>query len=592
MSGINPALSVLYEFMLALSDAGLRHVVISPGSRSTPLTMSVVRCGRFQVWSQLDERSAGFFAVGIARASAEPVALICTSGTAAGNYLPAVMEAHTACLPLLVLTADRPPELHDVGSNQTVRQSGMYGPFVKWQHDLAVPDDNDTLRRYLADTARRAVLAAVSLPRGPVHLNVPLREPLIPPAWDEFTCGRSPIVRAQVFPSQRLPHPAALEDMAKWLRESQRPLLVLGPMERPWNVAALCQFAKAQKIPVLADPLSQVRTASGETTICHYDVFLRDDTIATALDADFVLRMGQTPTSKSLGRYLTRHANTNSVVIDESPVWRDPFFTGAMAIETDVDPFVQALLEHTAAGDEAVPTRVSWLNAWRTLDAACGDTLFRAIESQWQEASALLGLVAAVPDGSTVVVGNSMPIRDLDAFFRGGDKSIRFLANRGVSGIDGVVSTAVGAAAAGKGMTALCIGDVSFYHDLNGLLAVGRHRLDLFVLVIHNDGGGIFSFLPQAGHLDTFEHFRTPHGLDFAEAVRMYGGHWDTVDNPEALREAVARHLRQGGLTVVEARFDADENHRVHEDAITAAVTKARTVAAALGMYPREGGGV
>ncbi|MCL6626856.1 2-succinyl-5-enolpyruvyl-6-hydroxy-3-cyclohexene-1-carboxylic-acid synthase [Alicyclobacillus shizuokensis] len=593
MTNENTGLTAVYDFVAELHRMGLRHVVISPGSRSTPLTLSFLRHGGFRVWSQLDERSAAFFALGIARATGFAPALVCTSGTAAGNYTPAIMEAHSARLPLLVLTADRPPELHDVGSNQTVRQSGMYTHFVKWQHEAAVPEATVSIRRYFAETARRALLVAESLPRGPVHLNFPFREPLIPPSWND-TSPLSPEIRPEpgLYPAQLAPSPAAVRQVAAALAASRRPLLVLGPMERTWNAERLHAWADAYCIPVLADPLSGGRWSSARTSIRHYDVLLRDEVLAETLGPDIIIRLGHTPTSKSLGRYLSRHAAVRQVVVDESPLWRDPFFTRAEAVQSDVDLFIESVADEMSRTQSPQPrTRAPWMSAWRDLDDRVGDELERGLAASWQEAAALMEFVRLLPEASTLMVGNSMPVRDLDTFWRGGHRSLRILANRGLSGIDGVVSTAAGAAAATPGPIALCVGDVSFYHDLNGLLAVGRHGLDLLVFVIHNDGGGIFSFLPQAAHKDTFAHFRTPHGLEFEPAVAMYGGRFYDVEGPDSLQAAVAEHFETGGLTVIQARFQVDENHTRHQEVIAAGLERVREYAQRLTVSGVPGGG-
>jgi 2-succinyl-5-enolpyruvyl-6-hydroxy-3-cyclohexene-1-carboxylate synthase len=602
---VNPELTVINRFVAELARAGVLHVCVSPGSRSTPLTMAVARHGGFRLWSLLDERSAGFFAVGVARASGEPVALICTSGTATANYFPAVMEAYTARLPLLVLTADRPPELHDVGSNQTVRQSGMYGTFVKWQHDVAVPQADAALERYLAATAWRAVAVATTAPCGPVHLNFPFREPLIPPPFEEWAKPHA----QQAFGSLTAVHAPVLEPSMEAVRQlvialaaSRRPLLVCGPMVRDWDANAVWALARRYQLPVLADPLSQVRTGAANRTdsametcgIDSYDVFLRDSEMVNALTPDLILRFGQAPTSKALGRYLAAQTQARQVVVDESPLWRDPFFSASEVVQADPERLLARLLTAAPEVAESVDdsallhtdpvsppaniavARAQWLDMWRRLDHACRRALEAEVTAHWQEAAVLLGLLEALPDGATLVVGNSMPVRDLDSFLTTSPRSLRILANRGVSGIDGVVSTAVGAAAVAPGPTALCIGDISFYHDLGGLLAVRRHGLDLLVVVIHNDGGGIFSFLPQASHADTFEHFRTAHGLDFEGAVEMYGGRFRRVEDKAQLTAAVADHLDQGGLTVIQVRMDADTNHRLHDQAIEAGLVAAR----------------
>jgi 2-succinyl-5-enolpyruvyl-6-hydroxy-3-cyclohexene-1-carboxylate synthase len=560
MTAENLDLIPVLDFVDELARAGVRDVCVSPGSRSTPMTMAFARHGGFRLYTLLDERSAGFFALGLAKAKRRPAVLVCTSGTAAANYLPAVVEAHEARVPLVVLTADRPPELYETGSNQTVDQVKLYGTYVKLFLQMPVPRAEPGLRRQAAASAWRLVHAAWAAPAGPVHANWPFREPLVPPREDAPVrtgmAGRRPGAPEAVYPALSSPDPEAITRVASHLAEARRALLVCGPWDDPAVAPAVAWLAAQWDVPILADPLSQVRIGRHDLgrVIDTYDTLLRGPS-ADRIGPDLVIRLGHPPVSKALGQWLGRQADAFQVVVDVGDRWRDPFFSAGLVVQADPVAFCRALAEARAAVErsaEAAATQAAWSAAWRDADRRARRAMDAALEAAddlfegrvWTELAPLL------PEGAAVFAGNSMPVRDLDSFLGKRAQAVDVYGNRGASGIDGVVSTAAGVAAAGR-KTVLVIGDVSFAHDLGGLLAATRHGADLVVVVIHNDGGGIFSFLPQAEHEDTFLHFRTPHGLTFQGAVEMYGARFHRTCDWPSFRKAVAEGLHQGGVHVV-----------------------------------------
>ncbi|GGJ09890.1 2-succinyl-5-enolpyruvyl-6-hydroxy-3-cyclohexene-1-carboxylate synthase [Alicyclobacillus cellulosilyticus] len=593
MTAENPHLAAVVDFVAALYQSGVRDVCISPGSRSTPLVVSFARHGGYRIWTLLDERSAGFFALGLARASGRPVALLCTSGTAAGNYLPALMEAWADGVPLVVLTADRPPELYATGSNQTADQRKLYGRYVKLDFDMPVPDGGEMLRRHARATAWRAVAAAQSYPPGPVHINWPFREPLLPPhhaaAGDgarngvpEAADGRGGL--AAWWGPQPVPPEAAVAHVARLVAASRRPLIVCGPQDDPLLPPALLRLAAAAGAPVLADPLSQVRSFAGrdEHVICHYDVWLRAARWRERLAPDLVLRVGAAPVSKVLAESLAAWP-ARQVVIDPVLPWRDPWFVATDVVTAHP---VSTIAEVAAA---LPPAASAWWRRWRRVDEAARAAVRAALATSGSriafEGRLYAELADWLPDGAVLFVGNSMPVRHLDAYFAPRAVGLRVLANRGVSGIDGVVSSAAGVAAAGVGPVVLVIGDVSFYHDLGALHAVVRHGLSLVVVLVNNRGGGIFSFLPQRAHPDTFSFFRTEHDVSFAHAVAAYGGRYARVEDWAALRRQMEHDLAAGGLSVIEIPTDAEQDVAWQADVV-------RAVAAALADGEEgEGGG-
>lgn len=597
-------------FVDELARCGVRHVCIAPGSRSTPLALTIAQHASLRSWVHLDERSAGFFALGLARALGEPVALLCTSGTAAANFLPAVVEARSAGVPMLVLTADRPPELREVGAAQTIDQAHLFGSHAKWFVDVGVPEATPELLRHARALACRAVALAAASPAGPVHLNFPFREPLVPVAveppeslsandllaWHGRPDG-TPWVRVDDAPP--VASPEVVRRLASALRSARRPVIVCGPQPDAALAAPLATLARAIGAPLLADPLSQLRWGPHErgAIIDAYDPALRDASTGEALAPDLVLRLGALPTSKPLLQFLQRHAGARHVVVDAAR-WPDPALLAWELVHADPRWLASALLATIADGatgeaDAAATAGAggsepdgAWLREWRVVDEAARGALASHSASLDEpfEGAALAEVAARIPAGGTLFVSSSMPVRDLDAFARGDGRPLRVLANRGANGIDGVVSSALGAAAAcregGGGPLVLVIGDIAMYHDMNGLLAAKLHRLDATIVVINNDGGGIFSFLPQAAHPAHFEQlFGTPHGLDFAPAAALYGARYHRVASHEALGEAVAAATVAGGLHLVELRTDRVRNvalHRAAWEAVGAAIAARR----------------
>jgi 2-succinyl-5-enolpyruvyl-6-hydroxy-3-cyclohexene-1-carboxylate synthase len=569
-------------FVEEMSRAGVHHVCIAPGSRSTPLALTIASHPRLRAWMHLDERSAAFFALGMARALGEPVAILCTSGTAAANFLPAVVEARIACIPLIVLTADRPPELRGVGAAQTIDQNRLYGNYPKSFVEVALAESTPELLRYARTLACRAVATAAAVPAGPVHLNFPFREPLVPTPGDPpsgtsrgdalaWTGRPDAAPWVTVDDAAPVAGPDAINDVAQLLSAARRPVLICGPQYDSGLPSALGALAAALAAPLLADPLSQCRWGSHDrsTLIDRYDAALRDDSLADALAPDVILRIGGIPTSKPLLQYMQRHATALNIVVDAAQ-WPDPTLLAARVIHAQPRSVCEQLLARVGS---AQASRGGWLESWRRVQCSATIALARYTESVGEpfEGAALAAVAGLLPSGSTLFVSSSMPVRDLDSFAAGDQRALRVLANRGANGIDGVVSSALGVAATrsrGDAPLVLVIGDIAFYHDMNGLIAARLHSLDATIVVLNNDGGGIFSFLPQATRTDHFEQlFGTPHGLTFESAARLYGAQYSLVSTTESLAAAVTDGLKTAGLNIVEMRTDRARNVLLHRDA-------------------------
>ena len=498
--------------------------------------------------------------LGLAKKLGEAVGLVGTSGTAAANFLPAVLEAFYSRVPLVVLTADRPHEVREVGANQTIDQIRLYGEHVKWFFDLAEPHASPRLVRHARAVGARAAATAMAEPAGPVHLNCPFREPLIPDL--SRRAAQAPVISAAA--GRRTASPELVQNVASTLG-GRRGLIVCGPQPDPELPPAVADLAKRLEYPILADPLSGVRYGPHDQSLVldAYDAVLRGPIEWAA--PEVIVRFGAVPTSKSLLQFLERHPSAQHLLVDGGGGWRDP--TGLVTDIVHADPvrlsgdLVRALPEPAASS--------GWAHAWLRADRAAR----RAIDDHLSELDELFeGKVFArlrtrLPDAATVYVGNSMPVRDLDAFLASSPCAWSVLGNRGVSGIDGVVSSAMGASAARRGPVILVIGDLSFYHDMNGLLAARRHDLDLLAILLNNDGGGIFSFLPQAEQPAYFEElFGTPHGLDFEPFVEGYGGRFVRVGAWDEFDAAVTDGLGRGGLCVIEVPTNRARNVQLHRE--------------------------
>ena len=587
-----------------LARCGVRHVVICPGSRSTPLVLAVASEPGMRPLLHVDERAAGYFALGIARQSGRPVAVVSTSGTAAANLLPAAVEASLSRVPLLFLTADRPPELRGVGAPQAIDQLRLFGEHARWSAEApCAPAGGEAPPALLAHARQlgaRAVEAAAGPPAGSVHLNLPFREPLVAADGDPERLAAAAAEAVTLLPPPaRAPLPPPSGEIQALAAESagRRGVLVCGPASPELPVAAIVGLAAALGWPVLADALSGLRRASADDgVIWTYDAILREPSTAERLAPEIVIRFGAQPTSKPLATWLARLHRGGALreyVVDEADGWRDPSASAAQ-LRSEPGAFADAL---AAASGGAPSGDGEWLACWREADAIAGEALdsgLAAIDARGEpfEGLAAQVLAEALPEGGTLVCGNSMPVRDVDGFVPALGRRLRIVGTRGASGIDGVASTAAGAALAAaersEGPVGLLVGDLSFLHDLTGLWAVGRHDLSLAVVLLHNDGGGIFHFLPQREALPgLFEPwFGTPAGLDAARAAALFGGrHAALPPRAAEMREAVAAAVGSPGLSVLELRTQRDRNVELHRElwAGVAASLRAARVGAATG---------
>ena len=518
MIPINRTYAPLQAFVDELARCGMRHAVTCPGSRNAPLVLTLAADERIDAVSVIDERAAGFVALGMAKAGGRPIAITCTSGTAAANLHPAVAEAWEARVPLIVLTADRPPELREVGAGQSIDQLRLYGSAAKWFVEVGSHEPGRETAVHHRALACRAWWTAGGGRPGPVHLNFGLREPLAPrpeelPAadWAGREDGRP---WTEVREHASAPHADDVHALAARLAAAPRGAIVCGPTaERVAEPAA--RLAAQSGWPLLAEPTSGVRCGDHDRShvVAHYDVLLRIEDFATRHAPELVLRVGDTPTSKPLRQWLV---GAPQVVIDPHGTWHEPTRRAELMLRSAAAPTLDALAG--ALEMRAAEPQPGWLSSWRRADALVPPALAESADPF--EPKVLAGLEPELPDDALVWISSSMPIRDVEACFPQSPKNIRFLANRGANGIDGVVSSALGAALAGGRPTWLLTGELALLHDTGGLLAARRAGVDLQIVCLNNGGGAIFDFLPVAEHADSSlyeEHIATPSGADLAQ---------------------------------------------------------------------------
>ena len=546
-----------YAPLQALADelvrCGMTHAVTCPGSRNAPLIFALAETDGLEAVSVLDERSAGFLALGIAKASGRPVAVTCTSGTAAANLLPAVVEAYEARVPLIVLTADRPPELRDTGAGQAIDQIDLYGSHAKWFVEVGNHEASRDTAVFHRSLACRAYYTAARGRPGPVHLNFPLREPLAPAPEDlsaDDWAGRD---EGKPWVAVWEPPASAAHGLADSIAGA-RGAIVCGP-GTGHAAEAVAALAAATGWPILAEPTSGLRCGAHDRShvVAHYDVLLRDEQWAGAHVPRVVLRIGDTPTSKPLRAWL---AQAEQFVLDPHATWHEPTRDAQWIAAADPARTCAEL-----AGAISVQPDADWLAGWRAGDELVPRALAQAGDPF--EPRVWAALATSLPDAATVWVSSSMPIRDVEAFFPSVEKQIRFLANRGANGIDGVVSAAAGAALAEGGRAWLFTGELALLHDIGGLLAASRAGAQLTIVCANNGGGNIFDFLPLAEHGagETYEkHVITPSGVDLAQVAALAGIPHHTASTPDEVRSAAA----EPGL--VEVRTDRADNVSRHRE--------------------------
>lgn len=561
--------SVMVE---TLVRCGVGQAVISPGSRSTPITMALARNSKIEAIPVLDERSAAFFALGLARQHHRPTLLVCTSGTAGANYFPAVIEAQESGVPLIVITADRPPEMRECSSGQTIDQHKLFGSHVNWSHELAVPEAKLELLNYLRQTVAHAVERAWLPEPGPVHLNAPFRDPLAPAADDGAAAALKEQVGEMFYSHLASPIIPKLGAALPLLPNEGRGLIIAGPSQ-PANAG---QYAGVVELlahntgwPVLAESLSPLRThtAHGQPFVFGYDILARNNALMQKLKPDFILSLGGWPISKSLREWIAA-LDVPVWIISERTKNFDALHNRARSFRADVETVAMTLPER--------PTEPSYAVKWTGADAMARHFIEGALAGvDWFFEGKVAWLLSKnLPTQTPLFVANSMPVRDLEYFWAPNDRGCPIYFNRGANGIDGTLSTALGVAYGGK-PAVLLTGDLALLHDTNGFLLRKKLKGSLTIVLINNYGGGIFEHLPVAQFDPPFEeYFATPQEADFAKLCSAYGVEHVAVKDWAHL-EALISILPETGIRMLEIQTDRKRDAAFRKQLLADAAAKA-----------------
>ncbi len=557
---------LLRAFVDELARCGMRAACTSPGSRSAPLVLSLAREPRVRCYSHVDERCAGFFALGLAKASGLPVAVACTSGTAAAELLPAAVEAHEARVPLLLLTADRPPELRENGAGQAIDQLKLYGSAAKWFFEVDARDASEEQLRWIRTLACRAFWTALEGAAGAVHLNFPLREPLV--SDEALASDGSGRRGGQPFVLQHgsAPSDESLPRLRELVRRARRGVLVAGRHERGTVLgAAAAAFAEAAAWPLLADPMSGARR--GGAAVAHYDALLREREFTSWFKPDLVVRVGDLPVSKPLRTWLAG-LQARQVALDPEGAWQDPGSVLSEVLALEPAGALQGLAHELGARFERrAPVEEDWLPSWRSADQLAAEAIDGVLAHELSEPAVARELGVLLPGEATLFVASSMPVREIETFWPARADPPRVLCNRGANGIDGTVASAFGAAAESDQPAVLLIGDVALAYDIGALLSARRLGIKLAIVLLNNAGGGIFDFLPVAGiaEREIYEQqVATPTGLDFAALSSAYGLAHERATDVASFREALERALRSEASSIVEVPGSREANVQLH----------------------------
>ncbi len=595
-SGLTTAWS--RAFVDELARLGVGNIALAPGSRSTPLVMACARDDRFKIWTHLDERCAGFFALGVGKDSGTPCAVITTSGTAAANLLPAVVESHQSGVPLLMLTADRPPLLRGTDANQTIDQFKLYGSHVRNHFQLGEPKWRDLER--IRTIACRAFWETQGINPGPVHVNFAFEKPLEPEEMeirlshggglrDSIGLNGRPEGKpfVTITRASRRVSSSKIGEIQSLIEQAERGLIVVGGgLKTESGAEAIHKFSKVSGFPILADPLSGVRFGPNgkNLRISKAHLICNHSRLREVLRPDLIVRIGITPMSETVSTFLQECREVPQIVISAGNNWGDHLAVSSHYVPSDEESFLSSLNDLNTRGK----VNLEWREGWEKFDRAVEDVLLEN-SKRYFEGNIIRSIEGLVPSDAVLFVSNSMPIRDLDVFGSDRTEALNVCGNRGASGIDGIVSTVAGIA--GSRMNRLkeenipeglsneefdvpvvaVLGDIAFCHDMNGLLSIAKYQLNIVMVVINNDGGGIFHKLPIREYEPEFtSYFTTPHALEFEAAAELYGIPYRKVVDLSGLAEVFSDLVIEKGPKILEIQVDREENWRCHREIVEA----------------------
>ena len=533
----------VYTFASELYAYGVREVVISPGSRSTPLAIAFEAHPNIKTWIHPDERSAAFFALGLIKGSERPVAILCTSGTAAANYTPAIAESQISRIPLIVLTSDRPHELRSVGAPQAINQVNMFANYINFQFDMPVADGSQEMLNTINYQMQIASQYLYGPHRGPIHFNLPFREPLTP----DLEMTENLKSEHKILPHYQ--KNIDIQDIKNVLKD-KKGLIIVGDMQHQ-TVDQILTYATIHDLPILADPLSQLRKFNHPNVITTYDLLYRSH---LNIDADFIIRVGKPVISKKLNQWLTR-TNAFQILVqnnDKIDVFPTP---PHISYEISANDFFRSLV------NEPTVNRKDWIERWQSIEAQSRKAITQHMSQATDESAFVSTLIQKLTKDDALFVSNSMPIRDVDNLLF--DSEVEVYANRGANGIDGVISTALGMAVHKR--VTLLIGDLAFYHDMNGLLMAKLNDIHINIVILNNDGGGIFSYLPQKTAAEQyFERlFGTPTGLNFEYTAMLYDFSFKRLNNITDFSQVSFSNMNSYIYEMITNREDNLEQHQL-----------------------------
>lgn len=556
-------------FAAELVNAGVKYACISPGSRSTPLTYAITANKKIKSFAIIDERSSGFFALGLAKAAKIPVVLVCTSGTAAAEFYPAIIEAYQSKVPLIICTADRPPELQNVGANQTINQNNIYKNHIRWFIDAGLPQVNKSGLTKILTIARKAILESFITQLGPVHINFPFKEPFEPATFtDEIESDLLASVKDKSESLLKLTRPNSkidekiIKEISQKLNNHTNGIIVVGLDNYSKEFFSLLSRL-SQKIgfPIFADAASSMRFAYKENhnILTNYDSYLRSENFVKAHQPDFIIQFGRNFSSKALSNFIGL-CNCKKLLVNQFGDWKNPKEKSASIIAGNPESFCKELLQLI----QSKPTKCNdWLYEFLEIEKSAGKIKHEVVDTASfpNEVRIVNELIKHIPKGSNLMVSNSLPIRDLDLTVSLMQKKINIFHNRGASGIDGIISTALGIAQSSKRKTYLLTGDLAFYYDINSLLTAKKYSIPLTVILINNNGGRIFEVLPISKYKNIFEeYFATPHNLDFSKLVRAFAGNYHEVKSWKVFKELISAESTGKMLSVLELKTDPIES--------------------------------
>ncbi|MGX7149782.1 2-succinyl-5-enolpyruvyl-6-hydroxy-3-cyclohexene-1-carboxylic-acid synthase [Enterococcus ureasiticus] len=553
----------LQAFVEGMISSGVEQAVISPGSRSTPLALLLHRQAQIETFIEVDERSAAFFALGLSKASTKPVVLLCTSGTAAANYYPAICEANASHIPLIILTTDRPHELRQVGAPQAMDQFHLFQNHVKEFIEMAIPEGTKVMLDYAYWQGMRATDTACQIPKGPVHLNFPLREPLLPDLNQSLVTEKT----TEIFAGKKqLSEEQLAECVDVW--QGKKGVLVVGGSHTPEEAKIFIELAEMLNWPILSDPLANITSGSKESPLImsYADLFIQE--VEMIQYPEVVIRFGMLPISKNTMLWLQSLNETTTIYfVDETGEWQDQLKQTQVAIQAEEQTFAKEI-----TGKIKTRTADSWRNQWIDWQEKTEQQLTELSEMKTlNETSASILVHKKMTKNGQLFVSNSNAIRFLDRFSTPKGNHYHLFGNRGINGIDGIISTALGMCATNPDrQNVLLIGDLAMYHDMNGLLLAKRYNLPLTIVLLNNNGGGIFSFLSQRQlKVEDFEPiFGTPIDLDFSLVAQLYGAEYVKAETLEQLELLLEATQKQPKFQLIEVVGDRQENVLLYEKVI------------------------